>query len=138
MAKKSLQEISKKMKDLDFCMLTTVTTGGMTASRPMSNNREVEYDGNSYFFTWEKSRLAKDLKKNSHANLSFNDGKKLFVSVAGKAKLVKNPELMQEHWTKDLNQWFEEGPETPGVVMIHVKAKRIKYWDGEDEGEMKS
>lgn len=138
MPKKSLKDISKKMKDLDLCMMTTVTSGGMTASRPMSNNGEVEYDGNSYFFTWGKSRLAKDLKRNPHVNLAFNGPKKLFVSVTGKAKLTKDPEQMAEHWNDSLNQWFKDGVETKGVVMIKVKARRIKYWQNEEEGEMTS
>jgi general stress protein 26 len=77
MAKKSLHEVSQKLRNLDLCMMTTIT----------KNNGDVEYDGNSYFFTWRKSRLAKDLKKNSHVNLAFNGKKALFVSVAGKAKL---------------------------------------------------
>ena len=44
---------------------------------------------------------------------------------------------MEEHWVSDLDQWFEDGLDTPGVAMVIVKAKRIKYWQGEDEGEVK-
>jgi general stress protein 26 len=136
MAKKTLKEISKKMRKLDFCMLTTVTGRGMAASRPMSNNGDVEYDGNSYFFSWDDSHVAKDLKKNANFNLSFNGDKKVFISVSGKAKLVKNRAQMQEHWNPDLEKWFEDGINTEGLVMIHAKAQRLKYWDGEDEGEL--
>jgi general stress protein 26 len=87
-AKKSLKEISKKMRHLNLCMMTTVTGRGMTTSRPMSNNAEVEYDGNSYFFTWEDSRLVDDLKKNPHTNISFNGKNKIFVSVVGEGEVV--------------------------------------------------
>ncbi|MBC7387424.1 MAG: pyridoxamine 5'-phosphate oxidase family protein [Cryobacterium sp.] len=137
MAKKSLKEISKKMRNVDLCMMTTITSSGMTASRPMSNNGDVEYDGNSYFFTWEKSRLIKDLKKNNHVNLSFKGKKDLFISVAGKAKLVHSRTKMEKHWVKDLDVWFEDGLDTPGIVMIHVLAKHVKYWQKEEEGEVK-
>ena len=44
---------------------------------------------------------------------------------------------MEEHWLKELEQWFKDGLDTKGIVMIHVKAKRIKYWHNEDEGEVK-
>jgi general stress protein 26 len=137
MAKTSLKEVSKKMKNLDLCMMTTVTKNGMTAARPMSNNGDVDYDGNSYFFTWNKSQLVKDLKKDSHVSLSFNGAKKLFVSVSGKAKIIKDQSKMEPHWVPDLEKWFENGIETPGLVMIQVKAKHIKYWQGEEEGEVK-
>lgn len=136
MANKSLKKIAKKMRKLDLCMMTTITTGGMTASRPMSNNGDVEYDGHSYFFTWAKSHLVKDLKKNKHVNLSFVGKKKTYISVSGTAKLITDKNLMKDHWTKDLDVWFEDGIETPGVTMIDVAAKRIKFWEKEEEVEI--
>ena len=36
----------------------------------------------------------------------------------------------------DLDVWFEDGIDTPGLVMIHVRAERIHYWDGKDDGEV--
>ncbi len=36
----------------------------------------------------------------------------------------------------DLDRYFPDGIDTPGVVMIRVHAERIRYWDGEDEGEI--
>jgi general stress protein 26 len=131
-----IKELAKIMKKLDFCMMTTTTKGGLSASRPMSNNGQVEYDGNSYFFTMKKSRTVKDLTKNKNVNLSFQGAKGLFLSVEGKGKIVKNQAAFEQHWTKDLDKWFKKGPATPGVVMIHVKAKRVKYWQNEKEGEV--
>src|SRR4051812_46479202 len=48
---RTLSDISEKMRDIDFCMLATHASNGTIASRPMSNNREVDYDGDSWFFT---------------------------------------------------------------------------------------
>ena len=137
MADKTLKEVSKIMRDIDLCMLTTTSSHGALVSRPMSNNGEVEYEGTSYFFTWEKSRTVGDIEKNNHVNLTFQGKKDIFVSVAGKAKLITSKEKMQEHWLKELDQWFEQGLDTPGVVMIEVQADRIKYWQNMDEGEVK-
>lgn len=136
MSKTTLKSISKKMKKLDLCMMTTVTSKGMTASRPMSHNGDVNFKGFSYFFTWEKSQLVKDLTKNTHVNLAFIGKKKLYISVTGKAKLIRKTELMKDHWNKDLEVWFKDGLETPGIVMIEVKAARLKYWQDEEEGEV--
>ncbi|RZM36545.1 MAG: hypothetical protein EOP67_05915 [Sphingomonas sp.] len=41
-----------------------------------------------------------------------------------------------DHWTKDLDQYFPEGIDTPGIVMIPVSAKAIRYWDGSDESPL--
>lgn len=137
MEQESLKEISKKMRNIDFCMMTTATEDGALASRPMSTNGDVEYDGNSYLFSSEKQEVVKDLEKNPQVNLSFTGDKKLFVSVVGEARLVRDREEMKKHWQDKLEQWFEDGIDTPGIVMIHVKGERIKYWHNWDSGEIK-
>jgi len=48
MREMKLEEIAELMRDIDFVMLQTRTGGGKIAGRPMSNNRDVEYDGASY------------------------------------------------------------------------------------------
>ena len=45
----TLRDISEKVRDIDFAMLLTRTESGEIAGRPMSNNRDVEYDGDSFF-----------------------------------------------------------------------------------------
>lgn len=141
MAKKtSLKQMAKMMADLDLCMFTTVAGRGMTASRPMSNNGDADYDGSSYFFTWAKSKLVRDITKNPHVSLSFVGSKrfkKLFISVTAKAKIIKTRAKMEPHWNKDLEIWFEDGLDTPGIAMIEVQASHIKYWYGMEEGEVK-
>ena len=137
MAEKSLKEIAKKMGDLDICMFTTHTSRGLLATRPMSNNGEVEYDGNSYYFSDEKSRIVKDIEENGQVGLGFQGAKGLYISIAGTAHLVRNKATMQQHWNDSLNQWFKDGVDTDGVVMIHVKGNRIKYWQNEEQGEVK-
>ena len=136
MKKKTLKDLSKKMKDLDYCMMSTVTGRGEVSSRPMSNNREVDYDGDSYFFTYGDTRMVKDVELNPYVNLSFEGKKALFISIEGKAILIRDRGEMKERWSKGLKQWFKKGVDTPGIVMIRVKAKRIKYWQKEKEGEV--
>jgi general stress protein 26 len=35
-----------------------------------------------------------------------------------------------------MDRWFKQGVDTPGVAMLKIHATRIRYWDGEDEGEL--
>lgn len=122
------------MAGIDICMLTTQASGQMLSSRPMSNNGEVEYDGESYFFTYEKAGMVREIKANDEVNLAFSGKNMLFISVQGKARLSTDKAAMKEHWNKDLDRWFPEGLDTPGVCMIQVSAHSIKYWQKEDEG----
>jgi general stress protein 26 len=41
-----------------------------------------------------------------------------------------------KHWTRTLDRWFEQGVDTPGLVLLKVHAKSAFYWDGEEEGEV--
>jgi general stress protein 26 len=136
MSEKTLSDLSKQMRKIDIAMLTTRTDDGEIAARPMSNNGEVEYDGNSYYFTWDKSRMVTDIKRNSKVLLSFQGKKGLFVAVQGEAGVIRDKKRFKEHWTSDLDQWFEDGVDTKGLVMIKVVATRVDYWDGEENGEV--
>jgi general stress protein 26 len=58
------------------------------------------------------------------------------LSVEGQAELISDKREFEKHWTKDLEMWFERGIETSGLLLIKVRASRIHYWDGENEGEL--
>jgi general stress protein 26 len=138
----TLSELSKKMSDIDFAMLLTRGSNGAIAGRPMSNNGDVEYDGDSYFFTFEASHTVGDIKRDPMVSLSFAGAKgllgkrPLFIAVEGHAELIHDKDAFAGHWTKGLDHWFKDGINTPGIVLIKVRASRIHYWDGEEEGEV--
>ena len=48
--KRDLQPIAALLAKLDICMLATRAEDGGLHGRPMSNNGEVEWDGDSWFF----------------------------------------------------------------------------------------
>jgi len=143
MADKTLAALAEKMRDIDFAMLATHSEGGTIAQRPMSNNRDVDYDGDSYYFAWGDARLVRDIENEPQVGLSFLGQSGLFgqrpffVAVEGRGEIIRDKAVFAQHWTKDLDRWFEQGIDTPNVVMIHVHADRIHYWDGEEEGELR-
>ncbi|MCY0969321.1 pyridoxamine 5'-phosphate oxidase family protein [Chryseobacterium wangxinyae] len=135
MKKASLQTIAKKMKDLDFCMMTTVDGKGVTHSRPMSNNGKVEYDGDSWFFTYEDSNKVQQIKNDHRVSLIYQTDDMLFIDCYGTATIVKDKEVLQEKWIDELEQWFPEGIDTPGICLVKVTSKRVSFWHKEEEGE---
>lgn len=137
MAEKTLKFISTKMKNLDICMLTTTSAGGTLSARPMSNNGDVKYDGDSYFFSYEGSQKIKEIEKGASVNLSFIASGDLYIAVEGKAKLIRSRNAMEPHWMPSLKTWFEDGLDTEGIIMIKVSAKKIKYWNKMEQGEIK-
>ena len=142
MSHMTLSDLSKRMADIDFAMLSTRAQGGQIAARPMSNNGDVEYKGDSYFFSYEETHTIEDIHRDPQVGLSFTGAKSLlgkppiFISVEGRAELIRDKAQFTAHWTKELDYWFKQGIDTPGVVLIKVHASRIHYWDGEDQGEV--
>jgi general stress protein 26 len=140
---KTLEDIAEKMRDIDFTMLTTRSPDGGLAARPMSNNRDVEYDGDSWFFALSDTKTVTDIEADPtvgltlHGNSSLLGKPPLFIAAEGKAEVIRDKGLFEEHWNKDLDRWFEQGVDTPGLALIKVHADRLHYWDGEDQGEVK-
>ena len=141
MPKTSLAEIAKEMADIDIAILSTHTENGQIANRPMSNNGDVTYDGTSYYFTYEQARTVSDIQRNPKVALGFSSeaglfSKGIYVAVEGTAELILDKTAFQQHWTSDLDKWFDKGIDTPGIVLIKVKANRVTYWKGREEGEV--
>lgn len=133
----TMKQLATKMQEIDFCMLGTHAAYDKLGSRPMSNNKDVEYDGTSRFFTWHDSRMVRDIGRNPQVMLTVTSPDGLFVTVQGEASVTTAVEVMREHWVKDVEQWFPDGVETDGVCMITVEATRISYWSFEDgDGEI--
>jgi general stress protein 26 len=142
MAKWRVEDVSEAMRDIDFAVLFTRTDNGSMAGRPMSNNRDVEFQGDSYFFSFDSARTIRDIARDPAVSLGYQGkagllGKPpVFITVEGRAELIRDKQAFAEHWTSDLDRWFKQGTDTPGLVLIKVQASRIHYWDGEDEGEL--
>ena len=137
-----LKELSKKMRSIDFTMLTTRTASGALTSRPMSNNGDVDYDGDSWFFTTEDAGMVADIMGDPIVGLTLTGDKGLlgkpgiFIAIEARAELIRDKAQFVAHWTKDLDRWFPQGADSPNLVLIKAHASRIAYWDGEDEGEL--
>jgi Uncharacterized stress protein (general stress protein 26) len=140
---RTLQDLARAMAKIDFAMLQTHAANGEIAGRPMSNNGDVEYDGDSFFFGYEGTHFVGEIEANPAVALSFTGGKSLlgkpplFVAVEGRGELIRDKALMRDHWHKELDHWFEDGVETPGIVMLKVHARRITWWEGKEEGEIR-
>ncbi|HEY6659689.1 MAG TPA: pyridoxamine 5'-phosphate oxidase family protein, partial [Pyrinomonadaceae bacterium] len=71
--KDNLQKIRDMVKDIDFCMLTTVDEQGDLHSRPMSANGEIDPNGDLWFFTSVSSHKVSEIEKLPKVNVSFAD-----------------------------------------------------------------
>jgi general stress protein 26 len=142
MASMTKEELSKHLKKLDFCMFSTRGASNRISTRPMSNNGDVEYDGDSWFFSYADTRKISDIRKDNAVQLTFTApphllGKPgIFIAIDGNASLIEDVSEFEQHWVKGLERWFPEGTQTPGLALIKVSARSIQYWDGEENGKV--
>jgi general stress protein 26 len=130
-----IKKVAMLMKKLDLCLMTTRSTDGMRA-RPMSNNGEVEFDGDVWFFSNEDTRKIEEIERDPEVHLGYADTENfVFVSMTGEATIVKDKEKKRALWMKELERWFENGPESDDIVLIKVTPHTVAYW-GDDEGEI--
>ena len=121
-------KIAKAMANMDVCMMQTFKGNGIN-TRPMSNNGDVEYDGDNWFFARASSNKVSEIEGNSKVQLLFGDPKTMsFISVWGTGKIVRDDEKKKELWHDSLDAWFSKGPEDSQVVLIRVRADRIQSW----------
>ncbi len=136
------EDLSNAMAKIDFAMLTTHTENGELATRPMSNNGEVDWSGDSFYFSWDSARTIADINRDPHVALAFQGsghllGKPpLFIAVEGHASLIRDKGSFKDHWHKELDRWFPDGVDSDGLILIQVHAQRAHYWDGEEENEV--
>lgn len=130
-----LAAVAEMLASLDICMLTSRAEDGSLHGRPMSNNGEVEYDGDSWFFARADSRKIGEIEADPSVQLAFIDTPNAtWINVEGRATVVRDDvERKKSLWQKDLERWFENGPEDPDVVLIKVAAIHIDAWGREGD-----
>ncbi|HZV83895.1 MAG TPA: pyridoxamine 5'-phosphate oxidase family protein [Brevundimonas sp.] len=136
MAQVTRDSLVEAMKEMDICFMAT-KDGDKLCSRPMSNNAQVDWDGDNWFFTNGDTRKVRQLEVDSTVMLDFS-GEKDWISLRGTAQLHRDAKpLFQEHWTKDIDQWFPDGVDTPGLVLIQVTADEAELFGALGEGIVK-
>lgn len=125
-----LQKLREMVKDIDFCMLTTVDENGDLHSRPMSVNGEIDPNGDLWFFTGVSSHKVSEVAQSPKVNASFADpDNQRYVSVTGVAELVRDRKKIDELWKPEFKMWFPEGKEDPEVALLRVRLEKAEYWD---------
>ncbi|HEY7783427.1 MAG TPA: pyridoxamine 5'-phosphate oxidase family protein [Pyrinomonadaceae bacterium] len=125
-----LNKLREMVKDIDFCMLTTLDENGDPHSRPMSSNGDIDQTGNLWFFTSVSSHKVSEIENTPKVNVSFADPEnQRYVSVTGVANLVRDRKKIEELWRPEFRMWFPEGKDDPEIALMQIKLEKAEYWD---------
>jgi general stress protein 26 len=124
-----VKKLAKMIKDIDIAMMTTTADDGSLRSRPMSTQK-TDFDGQLWFFTDGESGKVFEIQHDRHVNLSYADpSSSRYVSVSGRAGLVRDKAKIKELWTPAMKAWFPDGVDDPKVALLRVDVEQAEYWD---------
>ncbi|WP_210505440.1 pyridoxamine 5'-phosphate oxidase family protein [Naasia sp. SYSU D00057] len=124
--KDELEQIGALIKDSKIGVLTTMTEDGRLVSRPLATV-EAEFDGDVWFFTYDDAEKVHQIQHDSHVNVSYESGKG-YLSLSGRAELVRDRAKVDEYWNTGAQAWFEKGKDDPHIALLKVHAESAEYW----------
>ena len=124
-----IKKLAEMIRDIDFAMLTTVAEDGSLHSRPMSTQR-TGFDGDLWFFTRASAPKVGEIEREQHVNVAYAKPEdQRYVSVSGRATVVRDRAKIGELWSPELKAWFPDGLEDPDIALLRVEVERAEYWD---------
>ena len=116
------------MKDAKFAMLTT-DDGEHLRARPMAASQK-EFDGTLWFFTRASAPKVDEVRAEQRVGVTYAEpGSQNYVSLSGRAALVRDKPSMDAHWSDILTTWFPGGRNDPDLALLRIEVSEAEYWD---------
>ena len=124
----SIEKLRSLIEDIDTAMLTTID-GGVLRSRPMQT-QETEFDGDLWFFTSSDTHKTEEIEKDNRVSVSYaKPSDNIYVSVSGRAEVVRNRAKIEQLWNPAYKAWFPEGLNDTNLILLKISVEQAEYWD---------
>lgn len=123
-----LQKISGLIEDIKVAMLTS-EDGGHLRSRPMVAAQKG-FAGELFFLTHASAPKVAEVARQRSVNVSYADAdRQNYVSLSGTASIVRDPAVIEAHWSEAMRTWFPQGSDDPEIAILKVDVEQAEYWD---------
>ncbi len=83
-----------------------------------------------WFFTRTTAPITSELAANPHVNVAYVSAPEdRFVSVSGRAQVVRDSAAAARLWSPAFAKWFPAGPDDAEMSLIKIDLTRTEYWD---------
>ena len=124
-------KVRELVKDIKWAMLATLDGPTKLVTRPMMA-RDVEFDGDVWFFTDDRSDKIAQLERNPACNVAYaSKDQNTHLSMSGRAEVVRDRAKIKEYWRPADNAYFE-GEDDPHLVLLKVEVDTVEFWDSPD------
>lgn len=125
----AIRKVAMMVRGIKVAMLTTSAPDGSLHSRPMAT-LDVDFDGSVWFFSRASSGKVDEIRTEAEVNAAYaSPDDHRYVSLSGRASVVRDPERMREMWGPASRMWFARGLEDPDLALIRVDVRTAQYWD---------
>lgn len=126
-AVEKIKELVKKAETCFFC--THLTNGTGMNTRPMAVQK-VDDKGDIWFLSAADSHKNRDIGEEPTVQLFFQGSAHSdFLTVTGKASVLRDRQKIEELWEPLAKTWFTEGKDDPRITVIRVSPTESYYWD---------
>jgi general stress protein 26 len=120
-------ELVELLKEFRTAILVTRDSKGLPRARPLALLR-CETDGTLWFSTSPSPKVDELAADSSVAVICHRPRDEAWVSVSGRARVMKDPAKAKELWNVGMKAWFE-GPDDPALLLIEVKPAHAEYYE---------
>ncbi|KIC96159.1 pyridoxamine 5'-phosphate oxidase family protein [Flavihumibacter solisilvae] len=125
----AVDKVKELAEEAKLCMLCTSLGQTPFNTRPMAT-QTIEEDGTFWFFSPADSSKNAEIASDNRVQLIYsNRPGSEYLSVYGRAEIVRDTAKAKELWNVFLTTWFPGGAEDPNVTLIKVTPEEGHYWD---------
>ncbi|MGP5257341.1 pyridoxamine 5'-phosphate oxidase family protein [Glutamicibacter ardleyensis] len=124
MANEEVRKVIEFVNDVRIGMVTTQSQGRLV-SRPLTVI-EAKEDGDLWFFSTAESAVVREFEAQDLVNVSFS-GNKEWVSISGRASVVRDVAKKKELWNPVVETFATEGPGSPDTVLLRIDSESAEY-----------
>jgi general stress protein 26 len=127
---RDVAHLKELIEEIKVGMLTTADADGTLRSRPLQTVG-IDDDCTLWFFTSQSSpKVAEANADAGRVNVSYaSPAKQDYVSVSGRASLVRDREKMRKLYTKWVEVFFPKGLDDPDLALMRIEVEKAEYWD---------
>jgi len=123
------EELTELVEGIRFAMLTTQNMNGGLSSRPLTV-QQMDSEGDLWFFINDFSTLAEEVRARREVNATLTKPESsIYVSLVGKAEIIRDREKFEEFWTPSARAFFPKGIDDPELALLHVQIESAELWD---------
>jgi general stress protein 26 len=120
-------QFDRVLSHFDTAMLVTQSQDGSLRSRPMALADNDE-NGDLWFVTALDAPKVDELLADDRAAAAMQSATR-FLSVSGRASIVRDPDKLRRLWRPAYNALFPKGIDDPNVALVRLRSEVGEYWD---------